>query len=57
MLKSKTTWLAILVVLINCLSYAQQLPLNENQLEGINLLLGVLVFINRHFLPSSSFKG
>ena len=53
-IKSKTTWLAVIVFVINALTYAQGLPLSPTQLEGINALLGILVFVNRHFLPSSS---
>lgn len=52
-LKSKTTWLAVLIFAINALTYASQLPLSPTQLEVVNLVLGLLVFVNRHFLPSS----
>ena len=56
-LRSKTTWLAVLVFAINALSYASALPLTPTQLEGINAVLGLLVFVNRHFLPSTAFQG
>lgn len=52
-LKSKTTWLAVLLFVINGLQFAQTLLLTTAQMEVINVVLGMLVFINRHYLPSS----
>lgn len=54
-LKSKTTWLSVLLLAINALSFAQTLPLTQTQLEGVNAILAVLVFINRHYVKK--FQG
>lgn len=51
-LKSKTTWLAVILFAINGLTMASQLPLTGTQLELVNLVLGALVFVNRHYLRS-----
>lgn len=49
---SKTTWLAVLMFLINILQFAQTLTLSTEQLELVNSILGIAVFINRHYLPT-----
>ena len=52
-LSSKTTWLSVVLFSINALEYFQTLSLTPQHLQEINTVLGILVFINRHYLPSS----